>query len=339
MPEDKPILYILRGDDREAVDSHIRTFYEALGEGDMADMNTTRLEGKSTDLNDLRAAALALPFLTQRRLVILEDALKPYQGRGKGQDRENFLALLESLPNSTGLVLVIPDSQKYKNGQWVWETLHDQHWLIKWVKSAGKRAIVVNCPLPNDRQMPAWIREKAVESGGSFTPQAASTLAEYVGTNTQRAAQEIVKLLTYVNFERPVDDDDVRRLTAQDRQADIFNLVDAIGQRDGKTALDLLHLLLEEADFGQLFGMIIRQFRLILQAREIMDAGGNENDVRSTLKQHPYVAKKISAQARQFDLPTLESIYHQLLKIDLDAKTGEMGGDIALDILIARLAN
>jgi len=65
--EIKPIVYILRGDDREAIKSHIKSLYNKLGELDMAEMNTTRLEGKSADLNDLRSAALSLPFLAERR--------------------------------------------------------------------------------------------------------------------------------------------------------------------------------------------------------------------------------------------------------------------------------
>jgi DNA polymerase-3 subunit delta len=85
--------------------------------------------------------------------------------------------------------------------------------------------------------------------------------------------------------------------------------------------------------------MIVRQFRLLLEAREIMDDGGNAEDVAKTLHQHPFVARKVTEQAKHFDLSTLAAIYHQLLMIDVDSKTGQMEGDVALDILIARLAN
>jgi len=298
-------------------------------------MNTSRIDGKSASLNDLRAAVLAVPFLAERRLVVVQDALSPYQGRGKQDERENFLSFLGSLPPTTALVLVIPDSKHYKRG---WETLHQGHWFSKWVKQAGNRVFTVDCALPTDREMVCWVQAKAHELGGSFTPDAAMKMAEYIGNNTQRASQEIIKLLTYVNFERQIEEADVSLLTVEDKQSDIFKLVDAMGNRDAKAALDMLHLLLEEIDFVQCFGMIVRQFRLILQAREIIDSGGNESDVAKNLNQHPYVAQKITAQSRQFNLDKLESIYHQLLAIDLESKTGGMAGDIAMDVLIARLA-
>lgn len=339
MADEKPIVYILRGDDREGIESKLRDFYLRLGAPDMAEMNTTRLEGKTSSLNDLRGAALALPFLTERRLVIVEDALQPYQGRGKQKAREELLALLDSLPPTTALVLIIPDARKYKRGAYHWETFHEKHWLIQWAAEAKGRSLVVDCALPSEAEMINWVRGKAAHLGGSFSPRAAATLVEYVGNNTQRAAQEIEKLLTYVAFQRPVDDDDVRRLTAQDQQGDIFELVDALGSREGEKALKILHILLEEGELLQIFGMITRQFRLLIQACEILEAGGTEENVRSQLNLHPFVAQKITGQARYFTLSALDVIYQQLLKIDVDGKTGGMDVDLALDVLIARLAS
>ena len=338
MSDEKPIVYILRGDDRDAVEGHIRNLYAKMGEADMAEMNTTRLEGKTLTLNDLREAALALPFLSERRLVIVEDALKRFSGRGKQVEQQKFLEVLESLPQSTALVLVTPDSMRYRRGQVQWDILNEKHWLIVWAQKAGHRAFLVDCALPPEREMGNWIRNKVAENGGSIRADAAQTLAEYVGSNTQRASQEIIKLLTYVNLERPVEAADVELLTAQERRGDIFELVDAIGLRNGQKALDLMTLLLEDMDFGQLFGMVVRQFRLLIQAREVVDAGGSEADITRVLHQHAFVARKLNAQVKHFDQAGLEAIYHQLLEIDVNAKTGAMDGEVALDVFVARLA-
>ena len=347
MAEEKPIIYILRGDDQQAVASHIATFYASLGAGDMAEMNTTRLDGKSATLNDLRAAVLSLPFLTERRLVIVEDALQPYSGRGQQKAREDLLNLFESLPATTALVLIVPDTPKFSySAGWGWETLKDTHWLIKWVKTAGRRAMVIDCALPSVDKMPVWIQNKAEELGGVFTQPAAQALRDFIGNDTRQAIQEITKLLTYVNFERPVDVEDVALLTVRDRQSDIFAMVDAIGARDGQKALKMLEILLDESDFIYLFGMVIRQFRLLIQAREILDlreAGLFQNPSQQNLNEAlgvaDFVAKKAFSQARNFDLPTLESIYQHLLEIDLGAKSGGMPGEVALELLITRLAN
>lgn len=342
MAEAKPVVYILRGDDREAVESHIHTFYNSLGAPDMAEMNLTRLEGKNADMNALRSAALAIPFLTERRLVVLENPLNMVGG-GDGKDTQSeFINLLNKLPQSTALVLVVEDFQKNqkKKGVWttVWTKLNESHWLTQWASEAGSRALIVDCPLPTIRNMANWIRKKAADLGGAFTALAAGLLADYVGNNTQLAVQEIVKLLTYVNYDRPVDDDDVRRLTVQEHQSDIFEMVDAIGGRDGQEAIKLLHRILEESEIGPVFGMIVRQFRLLLLAREIMDDGGGEAEVAKLLGIHSFVARKISGQTQHFSLLELEAIYQRLHEIDMAIKTGGMDGETALELLITRIS-
>lgn len=342
MSQTKPVVYILRGDDREAVESHIRYFYGSLGEPDLADLNTTRLEGKSASLNDLRGAALALPLLTERRMVVLEDALRMVDGDDSGAIQAEFLALLDILPPSTALVLVVEDTQKKRKvgGTWEtpWETLKDKHWLVQWAQNAGERARIEDCLLPSAGEMIGWIRKKAVGLGGAFTNGAATVLADFVGNNTQQAVQEITKLLTYVNYARPVEDEDVTLLTVREYERDIFDMVDAIGTRRGEEAIKLLHRILEENDLIPVFSMIVRQFRLILQAREIMDGGGNDREVAKALGIHGFVARKAFSQARHFSLSELEAIYQLLHQIDVGIKTGGMEGEIALDIFITRVA-
>jgi len=348
MPAEKPVVYILRGDDQEAIEAHIQKAFDSLGSPDMADLNTTHLDGKTTTLNDLRAAALAVPFLTERRLVVVEDALRVVSRSGSGNNQRgdkktqsDFLELLVGLPGTTALVLVVPDTMKNRkrSGVWesYWQTLNSNHWLIKWCHSAGDRAFIQDCPLPTGGEMVKWIQEKAQDLGGNFNPRAAQTLMAYLGNDTQRAAQEIERLLTYVIFERPVDDADVQLLSIPENQSDIFDMVDALGSKDGVEAMRQMHLLLENNDFIPVFSMVVRQFRLILQAREILDEGGSEKDVEKLLHQRSFVARKVCAQAGRFPIQQLESIYQKLQKIDVDMKTGVMQGDVAMELFITRL--
>jgi len=62
-----------------------------------------------------------------------------------------------------------------------------------------------------------------------------------VGEDTRIAAQEITKLLTYVNFERPIRLLDVEKVSLVSAQGSVFELVDALGMGDGKKAQHVLH--------------------------------------------------------------------------------------------------
>lgn len=337
MGVNKPVVTILRGDDTIRMQELVETYKRELGAADMASLNTSVLDGKTASLDDIRSATLTLPFLAPRRLVVMHEPLERFEGK-KNEDQAKFLALLDSLPESTHLVLLLEDHLLSKAGKTFWERFTPKHWLMEWVKDAGERATVLDCALPTAREMTAWVQRKAKEAGGVFTTDGAARLAEYVGNNTRRALLEIDKLLTYVNKARPVSGEDVTLLTFQEQEGNIFDLVDAIGERNGRAALAQLQILLERSDALEISGMITRQYRLLLLAREILDERGGEDRVRDELNLHPFVAQKLTTQARRFKIAQLEDIYRRLLKIDLDIKTGGIPGDVAYEVLVAELA-
>jgi DNA polymerase III subunit delta len=174
--------------------------------------------------------------------------------------------------------------------------------------------------------------------GGQIEPPAAAKLAEMVGVDTRQAGMEIAKVLAYVNWARPVRGSDVEAVCIVTSQQSVFDFVDALSQGNGKVAQKLLHRLLENEEAFSLWGMVIRQFRLLIQAREILDGRGNKDDVARALGVHPFVAEKTTGQAARFTMESLENIYRRLLSIDERVKTSQITLDLALDTLIVELA-
>jgi DNA polymerase-3 subunit delta len=275
-------------------------------------------------MDELINAVSVMPILATRRLVIVS---RPLATLGNQSLREKFTQILERIPDSTALVLA------------VYKTLPGNHWLLSWTRDTGSRAFVRSFSLRKGAAMSNWIQEQARTAGGSFSPQAAALLAGLIGEDTRLADQEINKLVAYVNYGRPVEPEDVEELTVSVIQGDIFVLVDALGNQDGRRAMGMLQRVLEVQDPLSVFGMVVRQFRLLLLAREVLDAGGNERDVARLVKIHPYVAGKVTAQGRHFSIQTLEVVYHRLLDIDEAVKTGRMDGELALNTLVAAFTN
>lgn len=315
-----PVVYLLHGEDDFAINQFIAALEEKLGDPGMATLNTSRLDGRALSIDELTTAVSALPILAPRRLVVL---FRPLITLGSQPGREKFIHILDSTPLSTALVLA-----EYKS-------LPGNHWLLSWARDAGSRAFIRSFSLRKGPAMSKWIQEQARAAGGSFSPQAAALLASLIGEDTGLAYQETHKLVAYVNYERPVEPEDVEELTVSVIQGDIFVLVDALGNQDGRRALGMLQRVLEMQDPLSVFGMVVRQFRLLLLAREVLDAGGNDRDVAHLVKLHPYVAGKVTAQGRHFSLQTLEAVYHRLLDIDEAVKTGQMDGALALNTLVA----
>ncbi len=314
----RPVLYLLHGDDEQARTQVIERLKAHLGEASVVAMNYTRLEGTFEGLEDV---ALTAPFLAPRRIVHLVNP----RFSGKKQQLA-FLSLLERLPPTTALVVEFD------------RALKANHWLLKWAQQHRDLAWERRTERPQGAAMVRWILKTAQAEGGTFTPQAAQMLADQVGDDTTLARQEIRKLLAFVNYSRPVDVDDVLEVAIAVAHPDVFRMVDALGHGDARRALHELHDLLARTEPPLLWGMVVRQFRLLLLARAALDQGTPPHGLAQALGVHPFVAEKMAAQARRFSLASLQRIYHHLLDVDRRWKTGETDLVTALDTLFATLA-
>lgn len=316
----KPTVYLFHGDDTLALEEAVDGLVKRQGDSADAAMNTQRFSTDSADLAEVAQACAALPFLADRRLVILK---KPGRWAGDPDRWARFQALLESLPPSTALVLMEPALLGEKSG------------LLKWAQAHPQASLVRSYATPQGGDFDHWLIRRCEAKGGSIEPAAAQLLAELVADDPERGDQELAKILDYVDYARPIRAEDIERLTAFHGQADVFEVVDALGKRDARTALARLQRLLEDEDAHYVFAMVIRQFRLLLRAREALDAGLSP---AQTLNAHPVVVRKATEQARNFSLDDLERIYHRLMEIDLADKSSQTQLDTALIALVAAVA-
>jgi DNA polymerase-3 subunit delta len=330
--KESPSILILHGNDEFAIAAHIEKLCAGLGHPSTADMNIARFDGRlGLDFEALNTAINTAPFLAPRRVVVL---VHPFAAYGTPEAHGKLINLLEKTPPTSLIALVeYEELKRDPKGD------HKRdHWLLQWAISAGSRAGVHLYNLPKRWEMPQWIESEAKKQGGRIDPDAAARLSEMVSQDTRIAAQELTKLLTYVNFERPIRLLDVEKVSIASAQASIFELVDALGQNDGKKAQRVLHQMLEDAEAFELWGMVIRQFRLLLQAREMLDERATVPEIQKALGfQYDFLAQKVCHQAGRFSMPALESIYHKLLEIDEGAKTSRVPLDLALDTLIVEL--
>jgi len=328
-----PTFYVFHGPDEFSLRAQLQNLRSAMGDPSMADLNTTVFDGKQVSAAEVLAAASAMPFLSDKRLVIVEGMLTWLARKGAGKtgkaQLDDFVAGLPQLPDFARVVFVEPG------------TLSESNAILKLAKNEPNGYHKLFDPPRNPAQ---WIITQARDVYGTpIVPQAATALALVLTHDDQvdlRAADsEIAKLATYVNFERPITEADVALLTPYRAEADVFDMVDALGKRDGATALKLLHRLLENDEALRLFGMIVRQFRLLLLAREYLNEGGTPKQIGQAIGVHPYVGEKLAQQVHAFTLGQIEQIYHNLLEIDYGIKTGKVDDVLALDLFFAGISS
>jgi DNA polymerase-3 subunit delta len=319
-------LYLFFGNDEFAISRRLKDFESDFNDPTSADMNTARLDARSMNENDLNTAVNAMPFLARRRLVLLANLSAKYNNVSS---RKKFLEFIEKAPETTRIVMY--ESVEPRDA--------DKHWLVKWAEKNEKSVQAKAFMLPRLKDMTGWIVNETKNQGGQIEPRAAEMLKDMVGVDTRQAGMEISKLLAYVNWARQVKVTDVEAVCVVTSQQSVFDFVDALSGGNGRQAQHLLHRLLESEEAFSLWGMVVRQFRLLIQAREILDGRGNKDDVARALGVHPFVAEKTTGQAARFSMESLESIYRKLLRIDEGVKTSQLTLELALDTLVVELTN
>ena len=331
MVENPPSVYIFHGDDEFGIAQAIESLKSRLGKSETAVMDISQLDGRSDSVGELETAALTLPFLADRRVVVYQH---PLANLSTESLQTRFQETLAKIPATTALVMIIDKVLTSKKSR----DNGDFHWLEAWANDNPKIAYIRRFESQKGGAMAFWIQERAKTSGGSFEIEAAQLLTNQVGDDKRLADNEIQKLLAYVNYERQVDRDDVIYLTPSAGETNVFAMVDALGNRNGRQASKLLHQLLDRFEPEYIFYMVVRQFRLLLQAKDIIESGGDSGMIAKKIRVRPFVARKLVNQSRGFSLEALEDIYQKLLDIDEAIKTSRLDTRLALDTLIASLA-
>lgn len=183
------------------------------------------------------------------------------------------------------------------------------------------------------------LRHMGQASGKSFGPDALEYLAKYSQPDLRMLAGELDKVITFAGDAATVDKRMVKAVMTPSLEADIFNMVDALGRKQTAEAIRQLRGLLTRGEPGlRILSMMVRQFRLIFQAKLFLQKGYAKPQIAQALGCHPYVAEKATQQSRNFKLNELENIMQQLLQTDFSLKDGKKPGQ-ALEELVIIIIN
>ncbi len=341
------MFYIFHGEDEFSRAEAVTQLREKLAERDpaMAELNTSILDGRKLTPGELRHACDTIPFMADRRLVIVHGLLgrlaasrRAKKGGKQDSDEEpawkrRFLSelgdYLPTLSKTTRLIFVEA------------RVLPASNPILKLAKAGGeqKRAFVKAFALPKDGDLPNWIRRRTRDRQGEISHEAVVMLAALVGRDLRLLDQEIGKLLLYTDGQQ-ITATDVKTLVSRAREANIFDLVDSIGLCQTDRALRLLHLMLDDlAAPLYLLSMIARQVRILMQISELQGQGLAEREIATRLKLHPFVTKKVLAQVRNFDKAQLQEAHRRLVEADWSIKTGKTEDVLALDLLVVDLSS
>ena len=338
-------IYVLYGEDTFGRDEAVQTLKDRMRALPAGDHNLSEL-GAESSVTALRMVADAVPFLADRRMVIVRGLIGRLVGRGGPQRRstrggrkaadagsgpDELQALLDYLPEvpwTTSLVLV--EDGRLNPGP---------------LEAAIPRGRAAMREYPRVQDVPGWVRNRARLIGVDLDEGAVRELAPLgggtPGPDLRRLDSELRKLADYAAGRR-VTRDDARELVAS-RDVAVWSLLDGMAERRADKALRALHTLYSQGESPEaLLGRdIAPHYRRLLVARELALASREERagvDV-AALGLNPATVGRWADQASAFEREELERALELLLELDRQIKTGETEPEPSLEVTVLRLCS
>lgn len=280
-------------------------------------MNYTYYEGKGINPNEIIDMAETMPFMAEKRLIVIENS-------GFFKNKCDELAdYFENPSDSTCFVFVEAEVDKRSR-------------LYKRVKERGR---IAELNAQDEKSLVRWIVGSLNRENKKITQSAAALFLTKTGADMENIQRELEKLICYVGERDSINIEDVEAICTTVITNNIFEMIDAIAKKQQQKALELYYdlLTLKEPPMRILF-LITRQFNLLLQVKDLARLGFNTAETAKKAGLHGFVAGKYVSQSKSFDSKWLADAVEICAGTEEAVKTGRINDILSVELLIVQFS-
>jgi len=295
-------IYFLMGEEGYFIDQ-ISNFIEknVLTETEKS-FNLSVLYGQDIDIKSLITNARRYPMMANHQVIIVREAQKI-------KNIEELVTYVKQPLLSTILVI----DYKYK-------PLDSRKKKVKELfKEINKKGILFNSKKLYDNQLPDWINQYLKEKKYKIGPKASVLLSEYLGTNLSKVAGELEKLIISLPKGSEITPDVIEKNIGISKDYNIFELQDAIGQRDILKVNRIINHFSSDPNTYPLPRTIVGlyfYFMKLLTYNFLKD----KSQAAVKLHVHPFFIKKYASAAKQYTIRKLVQNISILREFDMKSK-------------------
>lgn len=273
--------------------------------------------------------AETVPFMVPRKLLIVRDAALFTAGKdsAKVEHRPEVLQEYLAAPAEFSVIVFLVNSDK----------LDERKKIVKALKSSA--TVLAFNPLGAEELL-RWVEKGIKDRGCTAAPGAAEALIASAGTGLQGLSAEMDKLCLFAGTGGIVDTAAIESLVPRGTEQNVFSLVEDIANLRLDNAVGMLHELLKQREEPiKIAALIARQFRIILQVKDLSAQSYAQGQIASRVGLHPYAVKLAAEQARKFSGEQLRDILSRLADLDYQMKTGGIDKVLGLEMFMLRLGS
>jgi len=279
-------VYLLQGDEPYYIDVVTEMLENSVLDEMEKEFNQTVIYGKECEILNLISTVKRYPMMSNYQVVIVKEAqeIKSFFPKGKSKSEDSTEEKGDSTPlinyltqplSSTLLVFCV----KYK-------TLDKRGKLFKAIEKNG---VVYETKKLYDDKLPKWIENFLAEKGAKITPKASILMAEHLGNDLSRIANECTKLLVNIKAKETIDVNHVELYVGVSKDFNIFELQKALGKKDLYTCIKIANYFAANPKNNPIQGtiaMLYSYFKNILIFHSLNDK--SRNHVAAALKVNPF---------------------------------------------------
>ncbi len=307
-------VYILYGEE-----AYLRSQYKdklkiaLLGDGDA--MNFHYFEGKDVRSQEVIDLAQTMPFLAERRVIMLENSGLFSHG---GEDLAEYMSAISP---TAYFVFVEPTVDKRS----------------KLYKAATAKGRAIEFKAQDETTLKRWILGLLKKENKNITERDLNLFLDKTGSDMENIRGELEKLFCYCMEKDVITAQDIEAVCTKQVSSQIFDMINAVAESRQKAAMDLYYdlLTLKEPPMRILF-LITRQFNLLLQVKELRNKGFDANTIGEKVGLAGFIARKYAAQAAKFKEADLRSALTDCVETEEAVKTGRMNDVMSVELLIVK---
>ncbi|MCI0706956.1 MAG: DNA polymerase III subunit delta, partial [Ignavibacteriae bacterium] len=256
-------VYLVHGEEDLLAEECVNAIIDHTLDEGARGFNLDILYGGKADAQDALSHASSFPMMSERRVVVV----KEFERLATTEAGRELLAAYFKKPlESTVMVLVSanPDFRK------------------KPFTDLKKQAELIECKPLYDNQIPDWIEARIKKLGKQITPEASRLLQGYVGNSLRAIQSEIDKLFIYVGTKKQIELEDIAGVVGESKGYTIFELQNAVGNRDITLSMQIVERMLELGESPQLMIiMLTRFFTQLAKLGELRQRRASEQQMAS----------------------------------------------------------
>jgi len=320
-------IYLITGKERVFI-KDIQKSFKNIMSPEERDMNFSNFDLEEVPLGDVINEAISAPFFGERRLVFAENPYFLTGERAKNvveQDVELLLKYIQNPTPSTNMVIFAS-----------YDKLDSRKKIVKQLK---KLAVMVDAGQMEGPILTRTVNNDLKTDGYQIDPEALDLLINKTKGNYSVITNQLDKLKMYSLQTKKIDKVAVSELVPQSLEDNVFDLMNEILNKNIYQAEELYHqFLLQKIDPILLIAILISQLRLLIQVKILSEKGLSEATISKNLKLHPYRVKLSHRQSRNLNMKQLQIMYHDIVNVDYQIKSGQGDKELLFDLFIAKFA-